>query len=135
MASVTEHNGTKFVSTGSAWEAANGYSRAVVVGDRVWFSGTTAAMPDGSICSPGDGAAQTTRCFEIIQSALGALGITRDCLVRTRIYTTDVTQHEAIGAAHKLYFGAHRPCLTLVGTSGLVHPDMVVEVEVEGVIA
>ena len=134
MATVTEQGGKRFVSTGSAWESANGYSRAVVAGDRVWFSGTTAVMPDGSICAPGSGAAQTARCFEIIQSALDTLGLSRECLVRTRIYTTDVAQHESIGAAHKAYFGDHRPCLTLIGTSGLVHPDMVVEVECEGVI-
>ena len=135
MAKVNETGGATFVSTGSAWEAANGYSRAVVVGDRVWFSGTTAAMPDGSICAPGDGAAQTTRCFEIVQSALDALGLDRSCIVRSRIYTTDVSQHQAIGAAHKQFFGGHAPCLTLVGTSGLVHPDMVVEVECEGVVS
>jgi enamine deaminase RidA (YjgF/YER057c/UK114 family) len=134
MARITERDGARFVSTGSAWESANGYSRAVVVGDRVWFSGTTAAMPDGSICAPGDGAAQTTRCFEIVQGALAALGLDRSCIVRSRVYTTDVSQHEAIGSAHKAFFGEHRPCLTLVGTSGLVHPDLVVEVECEGVI-
>lgn len=135
MANVRETNGTTFVTTGSPWEDANGYSRAVVVGDRVWFSGTTAVMPDGMICAPGDGAAQTTRCFEIVRSALDALGLERSCIVRSRIYATDMSQHEAIGAAHKQFFGAHRPCLTLVGTSGLVHPDMVVEVECEGVVS
>lgn len=121
------------VSSGSKWEAANGYSRAIRVGRHIYFSGTTATMPDGSIHAPGDGAAQLRRCFEIIEDALAKLGASRFDVVRSRVYTTDVSQHDSIGAAHKSFFGEHRPCLTLVGTSGLVHPDMVVEIEVEAI--
>lgn len=121
------------VSSGSAWEEANGYSRAVRFGRHIYFSGTTAAMPDGSIHAPGDGAAQLARCFEIIESGLAELGASRFDVVRNRVYTTDIAQHEAIGAAHRAHFGEHRPCLTLVGVSALVHPDMVVEIECEAI--
>jgi len=123
----------QYVSSGSAWEDANGYSRAVRVGRHIYFSGTTAAMPDGTIHAPGDGAAQLGRCFEIIEAALAKLGASKFDIVRTRVYATDITQHTAIGAAHKAYFGEHRPCLTLVGTSGLVHPDMAIEIECEAI--
>jgi enamine deaminase RidA (YjgF/YER057c/UK114 family) len=121
------------VSSGSAWEDANGYSRAIRVGRHIYFSGTTAAMPDGTIHAPGDGGAQLARCFEIIEEALSKLGASRFDVIRSRVYTTDVSQHESIGAAHKAFFGDHKPCLTLVGTSGLVHPDMVVEIEIEAI--
>jgi isochorismate pyruvate lyase len=121
------------VTTGSTWEEANGYSRALRVGRHIWFSGTTAVNPDGTIHAPGDGAAQLTRCLEIVERALAEMGASRFDVVRSRVYATDIARHEAIGAAHKAFFGEHRPCLTLVGASALVHPDMVVEVECEAI--
>ncbi len=117
------------VSSGSKWEAANGYSRALRVGRQIYFSGTTATNPDGTIHAPGNEAAQFTRCMEIIERALAEMGASRFDLVRSRVFVTDIAQHGAIGAAHKAFFGDHRPCLTLVGVGALVHPDMVVEVE------
>jgi isochorismate pyruvate lyase len=123
----------QFVSSGSKWERANGYSRAVRTGRHIYFSGTTATNPDGTIHAPGDGAAQFARCMEIIERALAELGASRFDIVRSRVYTTDIAQHTTIGAAHGAYFGDHRPCLTLVGVAALVHPDMVVEVECEAI--
>mgnify|MGYP006299138353 CR=1 FL=1 len=121
------------VTSGSVWEERNGYSRAVRSGRHIYFSGTTAAMPDGSSHAPGDGAAPLARCFEIVERALAELGASRFDIVRSRVYTTDIAQHEAIGAAHRAFFGDHHPCLTLVGVAALVHPDMVVEIECEAI--
>lgn len=121
------------VSSGSRWEKANGYCRALRVGRHIYTSGTTATNPDGSIHAPGDAAGQFTRSMEIIEHALAEMGASRFDVVRSRVYTTDIDRHEAIGAAHKAYFGDHRPCLTLIGVAALVHPDMLVEVECEAI--
>lgn len=121
------------VTSGSKWEQSNGYSRAVRVGRHIYLSGTTAAMPDGSIHAPGNAAAQLARCFEIIEHALAQLGASRFDIIRSRVYTTDMAQHAAIGAAHKAFFGDHRPCLTLVGIAALIDPAMVIEIECEAI--
>lgn len=118
-----------FVSTGNQWEQRFGYARIARVGDLVLVGGTVAIDPDGSPHAPGDAGAQTTRCFEIIESALAQVGLGRASILRSRIFVTDITQAERVGLAHKAFFGDHTPCLTQVGVASLIAPAFVVEIE------
>ena len=122
-------------STGTLWEPVVGYSRAVRVGSMVWVAGTTATGPDGRIVGPGDPAAQTRQVLENVKSALERAGARLEHVVRTRIYVRNVADWETIGRVHGQYFGQVRPAATLVEVSGLVDPDMLVEIEVDACIA
>lgn len=122
-------------STGTPWEPVVGYSRAVRVGSMVWVAGTTATGPDGLIVGRGDPAAQTRQVLENVKSALARAGARLDHVVRTRIYVRNVADWETIGRVHGQYFGQVRPVATLVEVSGLVDPDMLVEIEVDACIA
>lgn len=122
-------------STGTPWEPIVGYSRAVRVGSMVWVAGTTATGPDGLIVGRGDPAAQTRQVLENVKSALERAGARLDHVVRTRIYVRNVADWETIGRVHGQYFGQVRPAATLVEVSGLVDPDMLVEIEVDACIA
>lgn len=122
-------------STGTPWEPVVGYSRAVRVGSMVWVAGTTATGPDGLIVGRGDPAAQTRQVLENVKSALARAGARLDHVVRTRIYVRNVADWETIGRVHGQYFGQVRPAATLVEVSGLVDPDMLVEIEVDACIA
>ena len=59
-------------TSGSPYEAQFGFSRAVRAGNRIVVAGTGPVEPDGST-TPGDVAAQATRCFEIIIAAIEEL--------------------------------------------------------------
>ncbi len=121
----------KNVSTGTPWEPVVGYSRAVRIGSMVWVAGTTATGPDGRIVGRGDPAAQTRQVLENVKAALERAGARLDHVVRTRIYVRNVADWETIGRVHGQYFGQVRPAATLVEVSGLVDPDMLVEIEVD----
>jgi enamine deaminase RidA (YjgF/YER057c/UK114 family) len=113
--------------SGGPWEDAYGYSRAVRVGDRVLTAGCTATV-DGEVTAVGDPYAQTLVAFRI---ALDAAGVSPGDVIRTRMYVTDRAHADAVGRAHGELFRAVRPAATLVVVAGLLHPDHLVEVEVE----
>jgi enamine deaminase RidA (YjgF/YER057c/UK114 family) len=123
------------ISTGTPWEAAVGYSRAVRKGPFVCVTGTMAANPDGSIIAPGDAGGQTEAILAKIEAALKELGAEMSDVVRTRIYVTDQeAQWEAVGAAHKKVFGAIRPATTMVEVSRLAAAEAVVEIEADAIV-
>jgi len=120
-------------SSGSPFETAIGFSRAVLVGDRILVSGTAPVEPDGT-STPGDAEAQADRCFDIILAAIAELGGTPADVVRTRMYLTDPAEADAVGRAHARRFAAIRPVATMVIVSALLRPEWRVEIEAEAVI-
>ena len=122
------------VSSGGPLEATVGYSRAVRVGDHVAVAGTTTLRPDG-VDHPGDCYQQTREVLRIIEDALRQAGASLSDVVRTRAFLTDISRADDYGRAHGEVFGDIRPVATLVEVSALVHPDLVVEIEVDAIIA
>jgi enamine deaminase RidA (YjgF/YER057c/UK114 family) len=120
------------VSSGSPFEPAIGFSRAVRVGPHVFVSGTAPVWPDGS-CDP-DPVVQARRCLEIIVAALAEAGASAADVVRTRTFLVDVADAGTIGTAHGEVFGAVRPASTMVAVSALLDPRWKVEIEAEALI-
>jgi hypothetical protein len=56
-------------------------------------------------------------------------------VVRTRLYVTDRAHWEEVGRAHAERFAEVRPAATLVVVAGLIDPEMLVEVELDAVVA
>lgn len=123
----------QLVSSGGPFEAKFGYSRAVRAGNHVAVAGTT-AIKDGAPFAPGDAAAQTRYVLEVIAQALAEAGAAMGDVIRYRVFVTDIADYEAVGNELGRVFGAIRPAGTLVGNSTLVHPDLLVEIEVDAII-
>lgn len=119
------------ISSGGPWEAAAGYSRALVVGESCWVAGTTDAGPDGVSQHPGDAAAQARAVLGIIERALADGGFGLADVVRTRMFVVDIADAGAVTAVHGEAFGSVRPAATLVAVAALMHPSLLVEIEVD----
>ncbi|MGP0032801.1 MAG: RidA family protein [Acidimicrobiales bacterium] len=123
----------RHISSGSPFEPAIGFSRAVRVGRRVLVSGTGPVWPDGSC--PEDVAAQARQCLAIIVAALSEAGAGVSDVVRTRMYVTSARDSEAVGAVHAELFGQIRPAATMVVVAQLLDPRWKVEIEAEAELA
>ncbi|MBV9295874.1 MAG: RidA family protein [Acidobacteriaceae bacterium] len=119
------------ISSGAKWEDIVGYSRAVRVGNRIYLTGTTAINESGQIVGVNDGYAQTVQAIRNIERALKQAGATLENVVRTRMFVTDIKRWEEYGRAHREFFGAVRPCATMVEVRALIDPEMLIEIEVE----
>lgn len=118
------------LGSGGVWEKTYGYSRVVRAGDRVFTAGCTSTV-DGAVQHVGDAAAQTAQALRIALDALAEVGADARDVVRTRVYVVNRAYADEVGRAHAAVFGAIRPAATLVVVAGLLHPDHLVEIEVE----
>lgn len=124
----------QLISSGTKWEDIVGYSRAVRVGNIVEVAGTT-AMDGDQLIGKGDVYAQSKFIFQKIEKALQQAGANMTDVVRTRMYVTDISRWEEVGRAHGEFFKTIKPASTMIEVSGLVNPDMLVEIEVTAVVS
>ena len=121
----------RLISSGGPWESNIGYSRAVVAGDYVHVSGSTATV-DGELQHKGDAYGQTLVTLEtVIAGALAQVGYTLADVVRTRFYLADAADMDRVGEAHGKIFGDIRPAATMLAGIQFINPEMLVEIEVD----
>ena len=125
--------GRQNISSGTKWEKSVGYSRAVKAGNIIEVSGTV-AIDNGSVVGKDNAYEQTRFIIKKIETALKQAGAELKDVVRTRIYTTDISKWEEIGRAHGEFFGTILPAATMVEVKALINPELLVEMEATAII-
>lgn len=119
----------KLISTGSPFETAFGYSRAVVDGDLVFVSGTT-GYDYVTMTLPEDAAEQARNIFRTLDAVLTEAGSSLTQVVRAQYFVTDRSYCEPVLTVCGEVFGEIRPAAGIYVVSGLLKPEMKVEIEV-----
>lgn len=118
----------KNILTGSPWEDKMGYCRAVRIGNIIEVSGTVAII-DGDKVKADDAYAQTLNILERVEKVLEELNVGMKDVIRTRIFTTDVSTFENVAKAHATFFKDIKPTTGFYGINQLVAPEYLVEIE------
>ncbi len=109
------------------------YSHAVVVGGGgrlVFLSGQVAQDASGTVTAD-TFEGQVEQVFDSLGKVLAAAGAQWHDVVKMTVFVCDITP-ERVMAFREIRgrrLGSHRPASTLVGTSGLVHEKLMLEVE------
>jgi enamine deaminase RidA (YjgF/YER057c/UK114 family) len=117
------------ISSGVKWEDIIGYSRAVRVGNVIEVAGTTAIDEAGNLVGADNPYEQTRYIITKIEKAIIEAGASLKDIVRTRIFTTDISRWEEIGRAHGESFREIKPASTMVEVKSLINPVLLVEME------
>lgn len=118
----------RLISSGSRFEEEIGYSRAVVVGEDIWVSGTTGYDYARMTIEPGV-VEQCDQCFRNIAAALSQAGATLDDVVRVMFIVPRREDWEPCWPVVKKHLGGARPASTLIH-AGLQTDEMRIEIEV-----
>jgi len=118
----------RLISSGSTFEEQIGYSRAVVVDEWVFVSGTTGY--DYSTMSISDNILeQTEQCLKNIENALQKAEASLKDIVRVTYVVPNGADFEQCWPVLRKYFGEIRPAAMMI-SAGLADPHMKIEIEV-----
>jgi enamine deaminase RidA (YjgF/YER057c/UK114 family) len=119
----------RLLATGSPFEAAYGYSRAVVDGDMVFISGTT-GYDYATMELPDDAAAQARNIFRTVEAVLTEAGSSLARIVRCQYFVTDRAYCEPVLKVCGEVLEGVRPAAGIYIVAGLLRPEMKVEIEI-----
>lgn len=101
----------------------------------VYLAGRTARALNGDVEPKGDMRGQIRKVCEAIEVALASCGATLADITRSITYTTDMKAYFAAIDERWKFFQEPLPTSTLIGVATLAMPEMLVEIEVEAIIA
>lgn len=112
------------------------YSNAVRVagGELLYISGQVAWDDGGRIVGIGDGPAQARQTFVNVGKVLAGHGASWQDLLKVTLFVTDFSWFEELSAIRTALFPANGPASTIVQVSGLVQPELLIEVEAVAVV-
>ena len=104
--------------------------KVIGAGRTLYLSGQVSLDAEGNLVAVGDMAGQIDQCIANVEAVLAEANMSVADIVRLNIFTTDVDQFLANGAAlSRLWDGGCRYSSTLVGVARLAFPEFLVEIE------
>jgi N-dimethylarginine dimethylaminohydrolase/enamine deaminase RidA (YjgF/YER057c/UK114 family) len=107
----------------------------VLVDNLVLVAGTTAVDEQGKVVAAGSPKGQAEFIYGRIAHVLAEAGASLFDVVRVRTFIVDIRRWEEVAEVQGRVFGTIRPAATLVEVKGLVRRDLLVEIEVDAILA
>lgn len=111
------------------------FSQAIKAGNMLFISGTVSWDANAEPMAAGDMEAQVRNVYEELKVTLEAHGATFANVVKETVYTCDMDAMVSANPVRAGYFNdCAPPASTWVQISRLVHPDLLVEIEMTAVL-
>ena len=110
------------------------YAQCIRTGNTLYLSGQAAIDEHGQVVGAGDAEAQAECIWRNIGRILQAAGASYSNIAKLTTYLVNIADRETSMDVRKRFLGDHLAASTLVGTSALAHPDLLIEVEVVAVL-
>jgi len=111
------------------------FSQAIKAGNMLFISGTVSWDENAEPIAPGDMKAQVKNVYDELQKTLEAHGASFANVVKETVFTRDMDALVEAAPVRAGYFeGCAPPASTWVEISRLVHPDLLVEIEMTAVL-
>jgi 2-iminobutanoate/2-iminopropanoate deaminase len=107
--------GVRAVSTSQSSPASSLVSQGVDAGDYVYVSGQGPRRPDGSLAETFE--AQVRQALDNIKAIVEAAGLTKDNVVYTQVYLTDMSKADEVNRAFAEYFPKVAPARAVLGVA------------------
>ena len=120
------------------WPQPKGYSNGMVAEGRILTIGGQIGWNKDQVFEHTDFVGQFGQTLANIRAILDAAGAEPRHIVRMTIYVTDLDAYRSslrqLGPVWKLHLGRWYPAMALVGVTGLVEPEALVEIETTAVL-
>ena len=118
----------KIYSTDKAPAAIGPYSQAIESNGFLFCSGQLGMNPETGEMKQGV-EAQIDQILNNIHAVLAAAGLSKENVVKSTIFITDINDFPTVNERYAAFFGDHKPARSTVGVAGLPK-GAVVEIEV-----
>ncbi|MDY0323017.1 MAG: Rid family detoxifying hydrolase [Candidatus Carbobacillus sp.] len=108
----------KVIQTDQAPQAIGPYVQALQGSGWTVLSGQIPLRPDGSLVQ-GTIEEETDQVLANLEAVLKAAGLTKEHVIKTTIFTTDLNLFGAINARYEAFFAPHRPARSTIGVMAL----------------
>ena len=115
-------------------EPVSHYTDVVTAGGFAFISGMVAMDQSGAVVGDADPAAQARQALKNLGLCLEAVGATPKHVCKVTVYLRNMEHRNQVNVARMEFFGSDRPASTLVEVSGLILPELLVEIEAVAVL-
>lgn len=107
------------------------FSQAIKSGDMLFISGSVSWDQEGNPLATGDMASQIKNVYQDLKKTLEDNGMTFEHVVKETVFTRDMDALVENSDVRKAFYdGVAPPASTWITTPRLVHPDLLIEVEI-----
>ena len=124
----------QIILSGTEFESNIGFAQASRIDELLCISGTGPCDEFGQTVGLNDAYLQAQHCFERGLDSVLKAGGTADDIIRTRTFITNRDNLSVVASSHREFFSSIQPACSIVIVNGLLHPEWLVQVEMDAYI-